>query len=280
MTWRDPAVDEWPVTAIRDGAREAITDPVAVEEPLEIRIASGDGIPPTPLTVTMRTPGHDVELVAGLLYTEGLVSDREDLLAVRDAVDPDRRLDNRIDVQFRDGFELDPERTARSFISTAACGVCGKAAIDSVFVTGFPVRSDDGPRVARELLGQLPERMRSAQHVFARTGGLHAATLFDAHGELLVIREDVGRHNAVDKVIGARFLAGALPARDEILVVSGRAGFEIAQKALKAGIPILAAVGAPSSLSLRLAARAGMTVVGFLRDGRCNIYTAPDRVVG
>jgi FdhD protein len=264
---------------VRKGEREELADPVVVEEPLEIRALPADGSSTVPVTVTMRTPGHDVELAAGLLHTEGLVSRRGDVVAIREIVRPERPLDNCVDVQLAQGVVLDPARTARTMVSTSACGVCGKAAVDAIFATRLPLLSADTPRVSRALLESLPERMFAAQPLFAQTGGIHAAALFDACGNPLVVREDVGRHNAVDKVIGNWFLAGRLPASGTILVVSGRAGFEIVQKALVAGISILAAVGAPSSLSLRLASRAGMTVVGFLRPGRCNLYTGRERVV-
>jgi FdhD protein len=165
----------------------------------------------------------------------------------------------------------------RPFLSTAACGACGKGALDAVFATGFPPLPE-GPRIASSLLQSLPDRMRAAQTVFAQTGGLHAAALFSPDGELLLLREDIGRHNAVDKLVGALLLAGRVPAGEAVLALSGRAGFELVQKALRAGIPALAAVGAPSSLALRLAARAGMTLAGFVRPGRCNLYSGAQRV--
>jgi FdhD protein len=220
----------------------------------------------------------------GLLYAEGLIDAPGDVVDVRPAGDAAGRVrhtrGNRIDVLLRRGLAPPPAGWGgRTFISTAACGLCGKAAVDAVFASGFPPLDAAEPRVPPGLLRELPARMRAAQTLFARTGGLHAAALFDAAGRLVLLREDVGRHNAVDKVIGALLAAGDLPARRRLLVVSGRAGFEITQKALRAGIPILAAVGAPSALSLRLAARAGMTLVGFLRPDRFNLYTAPERIV-
>lgn len=279
MTRPRSPVESWPVAAVRQGEREELVDPVVVEEPLEIRALSPDGSSTLPVTVTMRTPGHDVELVAGLLHSEGIVSRRDDVVAIREVGRPGHPLDNRVEVELAPGVVLDPARTARTQMSTAACGVCGKAAVDAIFATRVPLLAADTPRVARAMLESLPERMSAAQPLFAQTGGIHAAALFDACGNPLVVREDVGRHNAVDKVIGNWFLAGRLPAAGTILVVSGRAGFELVQKALVAGIPILAAVGAPSSLGLRLASRAGMTIVGFLRPGRCNLYTGRERVV-
>jgi FdhD protein len=268
----DPSLELWPARVVVDGAAHELPDPVVVEEPLEIQVGG------RPLVVTMRTPGHDAELAAGWLYAEGLVDAREDLVELADAAACGA--ENVVAVRLRDERAVDVARAARAFLSASACGVCGKTAIEQVFARGLPLAPAGRPRVARAWLESLPERMRAAQRVFARTGGLHAAALFAAGGELVALREDVGRHNAVDKVIGERLLAGALPAlADAVLVVSGRAGFEIVQKAARAGIPLVAAVGAPSSLALRVAERSGMTLVGFLRPGRFNLYTAPERVV-
>ncbi len=271
--------ENWPTAHVVEGRSEELPDAVALEEPLEIRLLpplARDGETSVPLTVTMRTPGHDAELVAGFLYGEGLVDARDDLLEVRDPAAT--QVENRAEVRLRAELDLAARRSARSFLATSACGVCGKTAIDQIFVRGIPLTEPGAPRIARALLESLPGEMRRAQRGFAKTGGLHAAALFDARGELVVLREDVGRHNAVDKVIGARLLAGAVPLRDAVLVLSGRVGFEIAQKAARAGIPILAAVGAPTSLSLRIAERSGMTLVGFLRAGRFNAYTGRDRI--
>ncbi len=279
MRERSPGVETWPVCHVSAGVRQELPDPIAVEEPLEIRVARDDGSGSQPLSVTLRTPGADEELAAGLLYAEGVVHAREDLVEVRSLLDPERPEDNRVEVRLRAGLEVPSAALARSFVATAACGLCGKASLDAVFLTGFPALPPDRPRVTQRVLEVLPERMRARQDVFARTGGLHAAALFDAGGELRLLREDVGRHNAVDKVVGALLRAGELPAGDGVMVVSGRAGFEIVQKTVRAGIPILAAVGAPSSLSLRLAARTGLTLVGFLRRDRFNLYTSPARLV-
>jgi FdhD protein len=276
---REPSIESWVVSHVVEGVRQELPDPVAVEEPLEIRLGTAQAPEPVPLTVTLRTPGDDLELAAGLLYAEGLVDSREDLAELRSARDPERPLENRVEVRLRPGLAPDLQGVARSFVASAACGVCGKTTLDSVFAAGFPPLAPGRPQVERRLLEALPERMRAAQRAFARTGGLHAAALFSPEGELLLLREDVGRHNAVDKIVGALLLAGRLPAAEALLLVSGRAGFEITQKALRAGLPILAAVGAPSSLSLRLAERSGMTLVGFLRRGRFNLYTAPERIL-
>jgi FdhD protein len=279
MSDRPPPVESWPVVVVGPEVRDEVTDAVVVEEPLEIAVRDGDDGPVVPLTATLRTPGADAELAAGLLYAEGLIHRSDDLIAIRPgALAAGASFPNRLEVRLRRGLAPDPSGSARTFISTAACGLCGKVAVEAMFAQGFPPLRPGAPRVTRRLLGALPDRMRAAQALFARTGGLHAAALFAGDGELRVLHEDVGRHNAVDKVIGALVVAGHVPAADSILVVSGRAGFEITQKALRAGIPILAAVGAPSSLSLRLAARAGMTLIGFVRSDRFNIYTAPGRV--
>jgi FdhD protein len=273
----DRATVSWPTEIVVEGRRQELPDPVVVEEPLEIRVAEAEETEARPLAVTMRTPGDDAALAAGLLYTEGLVEAAADLARLQACAGGDA---NRVVVRLRPGLALDRERGARAFLSTSACGVCGKTAIESVFARGFPLLEPTRPAVARLVLESLPERMRAAQTLFARTGGLHAAALFDADGELRVLREDVGRHNAVDKVVGERLLAGEMPLRDALLVVSGRAGFEIVQKAARAGIGLLAAVGAPTSLSLRTAERTGMTLVGFLRSGRFNLYTGSSRVRG
>ncbi|RIL03969.1 MAG: formate dehydrogenase accessory sulfurtransferase FdhD [Proteobacteria bacterium] len=267
-------VEEWPTAVVVDGRRQELPDPVAVEEPLELRLVRAGAS--TPLAVTMRTPGHDRELAAGFLYAEGLADAPADFVAIR-AADAGGR-ENAAEIELRAELDLAARAQTRSFLSTAACGVCGKTAIESIFAKGVPLTEPGHPRIARAVLESLPARMREAQRNFARTGGLHAAALFDAHGALVVLREDVGRHNAVDKVVGERLLAGAVPLRDGVLVLSGRAGFEIVQKAARAGIPVVAAIGAPSSLALRTAERSGMTLVGFLRRGRFNLYTAPERI--
>ncbi|HEY8492738.1 MAG TPA: formate dehydrogenase accessory sulfurtransferase FdhD [Myxococcota bacterium] len=266
----DPGLELWPARVVVAGAAHELPDPVVVEEPLEIQV---DG---RPLVVTMRTPGHDAELAAGWLFAEGLIESREDLLALEaDAGAPGP---NVAGVRLRDARAADAAR-ARAFLSASACGVCGKSAIEQVFARGLPALPAGRPRIARARLEALPAGMRAAQPLFARTGGLHAAALFTAGGALVVLREDVGRHNAVDKVVGERLLAGALPQlADCVLLLSGRAGFEIVQKAARAGIPVVAAVGAPSSLALRVAERCGMTLVGFLRADRFNVYTGMDRL--
>jgi FdhD protein len=244
------------VPVLRDG----VSDEVAVEEPLEIRV---DG---APLAVTMRTPGHDEELALGFLHGEGLIDRPHEAGLTRDLAA------NTIEV----GGPLLRDPGARRFYTTSSCGVCGKGALEEVSV--HAAHLGPGPVVARALLASLPDRLR--QPAFERTGGLHAAGLFTVDGELLIVREDVGRHNAMDKVIGRALLEGALPLRSRILCVSGRLAFELVQKAAIAGAPILVGVGAPTSLAVALAADRGITLAGFARGDRVNVYTAPERVHG
>ena len=239
-------------------------DQVAREEPLEIRIAG------VPVAVTMRTPGHDEELVRGFLASERVMA-AADIASVRPCTDADS--ENVIFVVPRAGVELDLARLRRNFYASSSCGVCGKATLDGALACAPPL--PDGPVVAASLLYQLPARLRAEQATFAATGGLHAAGLFSEAGELLCVREDVGRHNAVDKVIGWASLHGVTPA---LLLVSGRVAFEIVQKSLAARIPILAAVSAPTSLAVDLAERANVTLCGFLRGERVCIYSAPARI--
>ena len=252
----DPLAAGMIATVLRDGER----DEVAVEEPLEIRV---DGVP---LTVTMRTPGHDEELALGFLYGEGLIRDP------RRAGLTDDFVANTIDVE--GPLARDPGE--RRFYTTSSCGVCGKGALEEVAV--HAPQAGPGPQLDRALLAALPDHLR--QPTFERTGGLHATGLFTADGELVIVREDVGRHNAMDKVIGRALLEGLLPLKGSILCVSGRLSFELVQKAAVAGAPILVGVGAPSSLAIGLAADRAMTLGGFARRGKINIYTGADRVRG
>ena len=246
------------VVRLPDGGAER--DAVAVEEPLELRIGG------VPVAVTMRTPGHDEELALGFCLSEGL---RPTAARV-----PDDLAANTIEI---DAPQLDPERLRRSFYTTSSCGVCGKGALEAVAVEAPRVESD--LRLPLGLVTSLPDRLREAQAAFAVTGGLHATGLFAADGEALCVREDVGRHNAFDKVVGWAFLGGRLPLRDCAICVSGRLSFELVQKAAVAGCPVLVAVGAPSSLAVDVARDRGVTVCGFVRDGRANVYTEPWRVV-
>ena len=261
-----PAVRRVPARWWGAGAGAASLDAVAVEEPLEIRVEG------TPFAVTLRTPGEDLELVAGYLLGEGVIEDRDDLAALAHIDDPLDPQGNTVDVRLAPGVPLLLE-AARARIATSSCGVCGKAALDQVFARVSPLEQPWRP--SPELLGGLPRELRARQAGFAQTGGLHAAALVDAEGGLEVVREDIGRHNAVDKVVGWRLLADRLPIGDRLLLVSGRAGFEIVQKAAVARIPAVVSVGAPSSLAVSLARRVGMTLIGFLREDRHTVYAEP-----
>ncbi|MGQ0837983.1 formate dehydrogenase accessory sulfurtransferase FdhD [Actinokineospora sp.] len=257
-----------------DGRRER-SDALAAEEPLELRVGG------RALAVTMRTPGHDVELAHGFLLTEGVIGDRADISIARycDGVDDaGRNTYNVLDIALADGVAPPDTGVERNFYTTSSCGVCGKAALDAVRLkTRFPP-AGDGVRVSARVLGTLPAVLRERQKVFASTGGLHGAGLFTAAGEPLVVREDVGRHNAVDKVVGWAVQAGLVPLAGTVLLVSGRASFELVQKAAMAGIPVLAAVSAPSSLAVELADEQGITLVGFLRGDTMNLYAGAGRV--
>jgi len=277
----DP-VERVRLSAREDGREFEREDALAVEEPLELRLSAPGSTEATRFVTTMRTPGHDEELAAGLLFAEGVLVERAELVALEHPSDP------RIDPELRANAlvaVLGPEALARAAglqratVMGSACGVCGRTVIGRVLPEGTPPNRS-GLRVDAELLYALPARLREQQSVFARTGGLHAAGLFDAQGRLLAVREDIGRHNAVDKLVGSCWLARELPLAERVLVVSGRAGFELVQKACLAGIPIMASVSAPSSLAVELAEAAGITLVGFLRERRCNVYTHAARVVG
>ncbi len=264
-----------PVLRIRDGAVDRRPDTLAAEEPMEIRVGG------RPLTVTMRTPGDDFDLAVGFLVSEGVVRAASDVTGVRycaGVAEDGRNTYNVVDVELAPSVPAPEASLTRSFTTTSACGVCGKTSLDEVRTqVTWPV-ADDPLRIDPARLAVLPDRLRRAQRVFDRTGGLHAAGLFAADGELLHVREDVGRHNAVDKVVGQALLAGSLPLRETILVVSGRASFELVQKAVLAGIPALAAVSAPSSLAVDLADEHGLTLVGFLRGTSMNVYAGAERV--
>ncbi|MCZ7440706.1 formate dehydrogenase accessory sulfurtransferase FdhD [Micromonospora sp. WMMC241] len=261
------------------GARVRRQDTLAVEEPLEIRVGPAGPGRRRPLAVTMRTPGDDLDLAIGFLLTEGLIRSAEDVHTAQLCAGADTpNTYNVVDVVLSPGVPEPETDPARNFYTTSSCGVCGKASIESVRTRSrFAVR-EDPLEVTAELLAGLPDRLRAAQRAFDRTGGLHAAGLFSADGELLVLREDVGRHNAVDKVIGWAARADRLPLAGHVLLVSGRASFELTQKAWMAGVPLLAAVSAPSTLAAELAEEAGMTLVGFLRHPTMNVYTGAQRV--
>ena len=251
-------------------------DFLAAEEPLEIRVGGRS------LAITMRTPGHDVELAAGFLVSEAVISTAADLAMARHCADPtseERNTYNVLDVTLAPGVAAPDPSLERNFFTTSSCGICGKASVDAVRTQSKYSVADDGLRIAAELLVTFPDRLREGQEVFEKTGGLHAAALLDGRtGRLLVLREDVGRHNAVDKVIGWALLNDLLPLSGMVLQVSGRASFELTQKASMAGIPLLAAVSAPSSLAAELGTELGMTVVGFLRGDSMVVYSRPDRI--
>jgi FdhD protein len=252
-------------------------DTVVVEEPLEIRV-NGSAI-----TVTMRTPGSDFELAQGFLLTEGLISRRDDIVTARYCPGADSEGANSynvVDVCLRQGLESPDLAVTRNFYTTSSCGVCGKASLDAVTVASEHSPGDDPAEVLAATLTDMPAQLRSAQKVFDTTGGLHGAAIFAVDGSMLAVREDVGRHNAVDKVIGWALEAGRVPLAGTVLLVSGRVSFEITQKAVMAGIPVLAAVSAPTSLAVDLAAQSGLTLVAFLRGDSMNIYSRADRVIG
>jgi FdhD protein len=261
-------VAEW-----EDGKLRRKQDYLAAEEPLEIRV--GDA----PLSVTMRTPGHDLELAAGFLYTEGLVQRRGQVLALKEP-EPgptDENRDNVVVATLSPEAAPDFDKMRRHFFAASSCGICGKASIDSVRSRTLSAPNPDFP-LDPEILVRLPDTLRESQAVFGRTGGLHAAALFDSAGKLLVLREDIGRHNAVDKVIGWALLENRVPLSEAILMVSGRGGFEIVQKAIVAGLPVVASVSAPSSLAVQLAREMGQTLIGFLRGRRFVVYSGDSRI--
>lgn len=259
-----------------EGTTRRRADTLAVEEPLEIRVQGA------PLAVTMRTPGHDVELAAGFLVSEGIIHDASGFRTAIHCGGPgtggEENTYNVLDVALAPGAELPAADAARRFYTTSSCGVCGKASIDAVETVSHHDVALDPLRIDAREIAELPRRLRAEQAGFDRTGGLHAAGLFDADGHLLVLREDVGRHNAVDKVVGWALLHDRLPLTGTVLQVSGRASFELVQKAVMAGIPMLTAVSAPSSLAVELAERSGLTLVGFLRGPTMNVYAHPRRV--
>jgi FdhD protein len=280
---------------------EQFDDLLAVEEPLEIRLGFNKNGKPThhAISITMRTPGDDHALAAGFLFTEGIVKRRQQIAGIKHCgpsmaapgekgtlatarvsgfvAKAPSHLSNTIRVELADGVEIDLKRLERHFYTSSSCGVCGKSSIEAL-KTGVQPLARSSVTISREVIPQLPKALRNSQDIFDQTGGLHASALFDLDGNLELVKEDVGRHNALDKVIGEKFLAGELPLNNRILMVSGRASFELVQKALMAGIPILAAVGAPSSLAVELARELGMTLIGFVREGKFNVYTGDKRL--
>lgn len=268
------------VTRYEDGESIRRRDALTVEEPLEIRISwiEGGERRVEPVAVTMRTPGHDFQLVAGFLHGEGLVESASDVHELSYCTGPEEQEYNVVEAKLAPGRSFDPTSVKRNFYATSSCGVCGKASLDAIGERGCEILPP-GTAVEASLVPRLPDLLLEEQGVFERTGGLHAAGIFSTDGQARIVMEDVGRHNAVDKAVGHEFLRGGLPARDAVLVVSGRASFEVVQKAVAAGIPILVAVGAPSSLAVDLADRFGQTLIGFARDTAFNVYTGRNRVV-
>jgi len=258
------------------------SDQVAVEEPLEIQLCSAtlEGAAAKSISITMRTPGDDAELAVGFLFTESIIQDASQIVAVDHIgeTDAETGLRNKIRVELVPEVEIDTRKLERHFYTTSSCGVCGKASIDALNVTGLKSLQGNRAEFRRDVITEMPGRLMAGQHLFSETGGLHAAALFDPNGDIIVMKEDVGRHNAVDKVIGWLFMNGRLPAQSQGLLVSGRASFELLQKSLVAGIPLFAAVGAPSSLAVRVAKDFGMTLIGFLHEGGFNIYSEPARI--
>ena len=266
------------ITEVSDGKVSHRADRVATEEPMEIRLLAGGRR--VTAAVTMRTPGSDFELAAGFLYGEGLLQTSADISGISYCVDKDldeTQLFNIVNVKLRTGFIPDLRSLERHFYTSSSCGVCGKASLESLDLRGCRAPGP-GPHVTTEVLGSLPEALRAAQGIFESTGGLHAAGLFNSDGELVAVREDVGRHNAVDKLIGWALVQNMLPLDGKLLMVSGRSSFEIMQKALAAGIPIVCAVSAPSSLAVDVARRFDMSLIGFLRGSRFNVYAGRERI--
>ena len=265
----------------KDASASRQNDSLAVEEPLEIRLGFYENgkLVHRAISITMRTPGNDFELAAGFLFTEGIIKSPAEIADIKFCgAETSESATNTVRIDLRKGIPVDLEKLKRHFYTSSSCGVCGKSSIAALNTGAKKLESKEHPVFAAALIHNLPETARKAQSVFSSTGGLHAAALFDENGRLEILREDVGRHNAVDKLVGAKFLAGELPLADKILLVSGRASFELIQKAVMAQIPVLAAVGAPSSLAVESAKEFGMTLLGFVRDNRFNIYAGAERI--
>jgi FdhD protein len=263
--------------------RDLVEDRVAVEEPLEIRLGYGapEGRTASSISITMRTPGNDAELAVGFLFSESIIQSTDDVMNVEHSGPsaPDTSNHNIIRVDLAAHVDVDLERLQRNFYTTSSCGVCGKSSLDALRIIGAEPLDSDRGQFAKDVLIAMPGALRDQQQAFEQTGGLHAAAAFNSAGQILVVHEDVGRHNAVDKVVGSLLAQDLLPASDLGLIVSGRASFELMQKTLVAGIPLLAAVSAPSSLAVQLANEFNVSLVGFLRDDTFNIYSAGDRII-
>lgn len=270
-----------PIRRLRQGVTQDVEDVVATEEPLEIRVVWWEeGTQRTAsVAVTMRTPRHDYELAAGFLHSEGIIRGFDAIERISHCQDEGvEQKYNIVNVYLKPGFAFDPKLLNRNFYATSSCGVCGKASLEALEIRGCPALPTGELKVSKDVVSSLPDALRKEQRVFDRTGGLHAAGLFDAQGRLQCLREDVGRHNAVDKLVGWAMLGKRLPLNNSVLVVSGRTSYEIMQKALSAGIPFVVAVGAPSSLAVDMARRFGMTLVGFARGDGFNVYTGLERL--
>jgi len=279
---KNPATYQHKILKNKNGKFTPLIDQLAIEEPLEIQLLFGpaDQRQRKSIAVTMRTPGYDFDLAAGFLLTEGIIQSNVAIqkIAYAHSLDPEN-FENTVVVVLQNTVEVDLDQLERHFYTSSSCGVCGKASIDAITVKSMPKLLPATPKISAALLHQLPNNLREVQAVFDKTGGLHAAALFDWKGNLLSWREDVGRHNAVDKLIGEQVLKNNLPLSEALILVSGRASFELIQKSLTAGIPMLAAVGAPSSLAVQLAEQNGMTLIGFLRNEQYNVYSGVERLV-
>ncbi|HRK53154.1 MAG TPA: formate dehydrogenase accessory sulfurtransferase FdhD [Cyclobacteriaceae bacterium] len=268
------------ITKVSEGGSKVIPDLMAVEEPLEIRIGYGalGERQQKSLSVTMRTPGHDYELAIGFLFTEGIIDAYDQVELIKYCEDAGRQeeRENVVRIELKPGVNFDLSKLQRNFYTSSSCGVCGKSSIEAVHVTCTQIQ--DNINIERKVIHGLSDKLRDAQQIFEHTGGLHAVGLFDLSGKLLLTREDVGRHNAMDKIVGACLFKNVIPLSKTILLVSGRASFELVQKGLRAGVPIMAAVGAPSSLAVTLAKDLGMTLLGFVRGGSFNIYCGAQRI--
>ncbi len=269
------------ITRVKDDESNNVIDELAIEEPLEIQLEYG----PTAnrqrksISITMRTPVHDTDLAIGFLYTEGIISKAEEIIDIKNSETwMSENPENVIIVKLSPDVLVDLNRLERHFYTSSSCGVCGKSSIDALKTVRMPMLKEGEPKVSKETILMLPEKLRKTQEVFDATGGLHASAIFNTKGELLLVREDVGRHNAVDKLAGAALMSNLIPLNNHIILFSGRASFELVQKSAMMNIAIMAAVGAPSSLAVSLAEEAGMTLIGFLRDKRFNIYTHSNRI--
>ncbi|QKJ30110.1 formate dehydrogenase accessory sulfurtransferase FdhD [Mucilaginibacter mali] len=274
-------IDEIPVIKVRAMECADTTDELAAEEPLEIRLEHGPDFhrEVKNISVTMRTPGNDAELAVGFLFTEGIIRSVSEVLFARHNFACNENRQNVIQVSLRSNIVPNLNTADRNFYTTSSCGVCGKSSINSIRTVNQYDGADDNNCVSATTLYDMPEQLHEQQEIFAQTGGLHASALFSSYGELLLVREDVGRHNALDKLIGAALNEDLLPLNDKVLLLSGRASFELVQKAAMAGINIIAAIGAPSTLAVQLAEEFDITLCGFLRGHRFNIYTSPHRIV-